>query len=111
MPEPLEATLRRLADDTGGPDPLEATLRGLAKEREDADRLYNDALTALDTALLRLPPLPEPPREYDEQQITPLNESWETVVAPPAAGGIKGRLAGFVWRLVAPSLQKQAAFN
>jgi SAM-dependent methyltransferase len=93
------------------PEPLEATLRRLAKEREDADRLYNDALTALDTALLRLPPLPEPPREYDEQQITPLNESWETVVAPPAAGGIKGRLAGFVWRLVAPSLQKQAAFN
>jgi len=92
-------------------EPLEETLRRLTREREDADRLYNDALTALDTALLRLPELPAPPRGYDERQITPLNHSWETLVAPAPAGGLKGRLAGFVWRLVAPSLQKQAAFN
>src|SRR5262245_35752586 len=92
-------------------EPLEATLKRLAREREDADRAYNDALTALDTALLRLPDLPASPRPYDEQQITPLNESWETLVAPPPAGGLKGRLAGFVWRLVAPSLQRQVAFN
>jgi O-antigen chain-terminating methyltransferase len=94
-------------------EPLEETLRRLAREREEADRLYNQALTALDTALLRLPEAPEPPRGYDEGQITPLNETWNTLVEPPGAGGggLKGRLSGFVWRLVAPSLQNQAAFN
>jgi SAM-dependent methyltransferase len=92
-------------------EPLDDTLRRLAREREEADRRYNDALTALDSSLLRLRDLPAPPREYDERQITPLNESWETLVAPAPAGGLKGRLAGFVWRLVAPSLQKQVAFN
>ena len=66
-------------------EPLEATLRRLAREREEADRLYNDALTALDTALLRLPDLPEPPREYDEHQITPLNQAWQTLVEHPNA--------------------------
>jgi len=90
---------------------LDETLRRLAREREDADRAYNQALTALDTALLALPDLPAPPRGYDETQITPLNESWDTLVAPPAEGGLKGRLSGLVWRLVAPSLQKQVAFN
>ena len=90
---------------------LEETLRRLTREREEADRAYNQALTALDTALLTLPDLPAPPRGYDETQLTPLNESWDTLVAPPPAGGLKGRLAGLVWRLVAPSLQKQAAFN
>jgi len=92
-------------------EPLEETLRRLAREREDADRAYNDALTALDTALLTLPALPAAPRGYDETQITPLNESWDTLVTPPAAGGLKGRLAGFVWRLIAPSFQKQISFN
>jgi SAM-dependent methyltransferase len=92
-------------------EPLEETLRRLTREREDADRAYNDALTALDTALLTLPGLPAAPRGYDETQITPLNESWDTLVTPPAAGGLKGRLAGFVWRLIAPSFQKQVSFN
>jgi len=90
---------------------LDETLRRLTREREEADRAYNQALTALDTALLTLPDLPAPPRGYDDTQVTPLNESWDTIVAPPPAGGLKGRLAGLVWRLVAPSLQKQAAFN
>ena len=90
---------------------LDETLRRLAREREDADRAYNQALTALDTALLALPDLPAPPRGYDETQITPLNESWDTLVAPPPGSGLKGRLSGLVWRLVAPSLQKQVAFN
>jgi O-antigen chain-terminating methyltransferase len=96
---------------TGEPEPLDATLRRLAAEREEADRRYNRALTALDTALLHLPALPETPPGYDEQQITPLNQSWQTLVEPSPAAGVKGRLAAFVWRLVAPSLQRQAAFN
>jgi O-antigen chain-terminating methyltransferase len=92
-------------------EPLEETLRRLAAEREAADRTYNDALTALDTALVRVTTLPKGPAEYDEQQITPLNESWSTLVEPPRSGGLKGRLSGFVWRLVAPSLQRQNEFN
>jgi len=92
-------------------EPLEETLRRLTREREEADRAYNDALTALDTALLTLPGLPAAPRGYDETQVTPLNESWDTLVTPPAAGGLNGRLAGFVWGLIAPSFQKQVSFN
>jgi len=92
-------------------EPLEATLTRLAEERERADRAYNDALTALDTALLHVASLPPAPPEYDERQITPLNESFRTIAEPPTGGGLKGRLAAFVWRLVAPSLQRQVTFN
>jgi SAM-dependent methyltransferase len=89
---------------------LEDTLRRLKEDRDEADRRYNDALTALDRAVTRVPELPHPPPGYDEHQITPLNESWD-VSAPPAPGGVKGRLASMVWRLVAPGFQKQTAFN
>jgi O-antigen chain-terminating methyltransferase len=91
-------------------EPLEATLRRLRDERDEADRRYNDALSALDAAIQRMPQLPHAPPAYDESQITPLNESWE-VATPPSAGGLKGRIASIVWRVVAPSLQRQTAFN
>src|SRR6187397_1635752 len=91
---------------------LEATLQRLRKEREEGDRIYNEAFTALDQALMRLPEFPHPPPPYDEQQITPLNAACDIGAAAPAfAGGLKGRLAAFVWRIVGPPLQKQAAFN
>ena len=45
-------------------------------EREAADRAYNDALTALDQALPKLPDLPHPPVAYDESQLPALNERW-----------------------------------
>jgi SAM-dependent methyltransferase len=89
---------------------LEDTLRRLKQERDEADRRYNDALTALDHAVMRVPDLPTPPPAYDDHQIAPLNSSWD-VSAPPASHGLKGRVAALVWRLMAPSLQKQAAFN
>ncbi|HET7697882.1 MAG TPA: methionine biosynthesis protein MetW [Vicinamibacterales bacterium] len=92
-------------------EPLEATLRRLARERDEADARYNTALTALDQVPLRTPRLPAPPPHYDEQQITPLNQACDVLVAPPVRGGLKGRLAAFVWRLVAPTLERQAAFN
>ena len=91
---------------------LDATLLRLKRERDAADKAYNDALTAVDqvpTRPLDLPAPPPPP--YDEQQITALNDAVNVVVAPPAMGGLKGRLAGFVWRLVAPTLGRQATFN
>jgi SAM-dependent methyltransferase len=89
---------------------LEDTLRRLKDERDEADRRYNDALTALDQAVMRVPDLPHPPPGYDEHQIAPLNRSWD-VSAPPTSGGVKGRIAALVWRLVGPGFQKQTAFN
>jgi len=91
---------------------LEATLQRLKTERDDGDRIYHEAFTALDQALMRLPEFPHPPPPYDEHQITPLNAACDIGASPPAvAGGLKGRLAAFVWRIVGPPLQKQAAFN
>jgi SAM-dependent methyltransferase len=93
-------------------EPIDAILLRLKRERDEADRKYNDALTALDRALMRLPEFPHPPPAYDEAQIAPLNGAWDIGVTPPAAaGGLKGRLAAFVWRIVGPPLQKQHAFN
>src|SRR5258708_32917840 len=90
---------------------LDATLQRLRQEREEGDRIYNEAFTALDHALMRLPEFPHPPPPYDERQITPLNASWDIGAAAPAATGLKGRLAAFVWRIVGPPLPKQTAFN
>ncbi|HYT66937.1 MAG TPA: class I SAM-dependent methyltransferase [Vicinamibacterales bacterium] len=92
-------------------EPLEATLLRLKQERDEADRRYNDALTALDRALLRLPDFPDPPPAYDEHQVTPLNQAWDIGAAAPGGGGLKGRLGAFIWRIVGPPLQKQKTFN
>ncbi len=92
-------------------DSLEATLRRLKEEREAADRTYNDALTALDGALRPAPDLPAPPVPFDEQQITPLNEAWNILPAPPQASGVTGKLTGLIWRTIGPFLQRQLTFN
>ena len=92
-------------------------LARLKAEREEADRRYNEALTALDAAQLRHPDLPHPPPALDEHQITPLNQSWEILAgAPPTAGsGIRGKLMRRVteriWRTVFPYFERQQAFN
>ena len=73
-------------------EPLEAKLRRLEQERADADRRYNDALTAFDQALVSEPALPREPAEYDEQQLPALNDTWKwvekelTLVTIPKAG-------------------------
>jgi SAM-dependent methyltransferase len=92
-------------------EPLESTLRRLRQDREQADRTYNEALTALDHALRPPPDVPAAPPEYDEHQISPLNEAWNILPAPPAIGGLKGRLTGLVWRTIAPYLERQLTFN
>jgi len=92
-------------------EPLEATLRRLQEERERADRLYNDALTALDRALRPPSDLPPSPPDYDEHQITPLNDCWNILPAVPDARGLAGRLTGLIWRTVGPYLQRQLTFN
>lgn len=97
---------------------LEDRLARLARERDEADRRYNEALTAVDRAALRPHDLPHLPPPYDDAQITPLNLNWNLLPdGPPApvAGGAFGwakqRLHGFVWRLVGPALSTQQAFN
>ena len=82
-------------------------------ERESADRIYNDALTALDAALPKVPELPHPPIPYDEHQVTPLNERWRTVGTSPAGAytGWRRRLAAFVWEILKPALERQESFN
>lgn len=85
----------------------------LRAEREAADRTYNDALTAVDLALPRdLAPPSAVPRP-GEDTLTALQERVRIVPAElPADGrGVRGRLAGFVWRLIGPMLQRQQEFN
>lgn len=98
-------------------------LARLKTAREEADRAYNEALTALDASLTRPPDLPHPPPPADEEQITPLNEAWDVArdvpATPPAPSGLKGRLALRLWYLVAPHvlghlrapLERQRDFN
>jgi SAM-dependent methyltransferase len=92
-------------------EPLEAVLRRLKDERDAADTRYNEALTALDRTLRTPPPLPRPAAGVDDHQIAPLNDAWNILPAPPQASGVRGRLAGFIWRVVAPYLQRQLTFN
>jgi SAM-dependent methyltransferase len=90
-------------------EPLEDTLRRLKEERDEADRRYNDALTALDRAVTRAPNLPHPPPSYDDTQLAALNAACD-VATPPPGRRFKG-LAALAWRVMAPALQKQTTFN
>ena len=87
-------------------------LARLRRERLDADRLYNDALTAVDRAMQHVRELPHPPPGYDEFQITPLNERWELLrLKPSERGGWLRRFRAHVWGMVAPLFERQEAFN
>ncbi|HET7219628.1 MAG TPA: class I SAM-dependent methyltransferase [Vicinamibacterales bacterium] len=91
---------------------LDDRLKRLQRERDEADRRYNDALTAVDRALPDAPPLAPLPPAVDDSQLEALNRSWNTIVSAPAGGaGWRGRLAGFIWRTVAPYLERQLTFN
>lgn len=85
----------------------------LERERADADRRYNDALTALDRAVPAPLPLPDGPAPYDDSQIAALNERWDVVPETPASlrAPVKGRLRRFVWNLVGPVFGAQKRFN
>jgi SAM-dependent methyltransferase len=92
---------------------LDQLLARLERERQEADRLYHAAFTALDRAIQRVPDAPHPPPAYDEQQITPINEAWNILPegAPAPDASLKGRLRSFVWRLIGPPLERQRHFN
>jgi hypothetical protein len=82
----------------------------LKADRDQADRDYNEALTRLDRAIQQLPAsFPHAPPGLDEHQIPSLNALWKIDV--PASGGLRGRVAGLVRRLVAPIVEQQQAFN
>lgn len=85
----------------------------LDRERQVADRKYNDALTALDQALQTIPELPAPPSFADRSEIERLNAGWKIATANqwPADRSLKGRLRTFVWRVIAPTIEAQQRFN
>src|SRR5687767_7813349 len=84
----------------------------LTRERDEADRLYNEALTKLDVAIQKPRELPHPPPPYDDFQITPLNERWELLpLKPDEGGGWLRRLRTHAWAMVAPLFERQQAFN
>lgn len=98
-----------------------AEIATLKDEREEADRRYNDALTAVDRGIPALPEFPHPPLAYDEVRLPELNQRWQTAGAPPAGApaGWKRWLSAPVWKLVRgrvetetyAALERQAAFN
>ena len=94
---------------------IEQTLDALTPEgeRDEADRRYNEALTALDRALQPPPPSAPAAAGLDDAQITPLNEAWNIILPPPPAGRRLARAAraassGARSRRI---LQRQLTFN
>lgn len=92
---------------------VEDLLARLERERLDADRLYNAALTALNHALRPAPELPREPQPYDASQLPAVNTTWKTLGdgVPEFDSSFKGRLGRLVWRLVGPALEQQQQFN
>lgn len=91
----------------------DADLDRLKSDQEEASRQYNDALTNVDSAIQSAPPRAASPDPYDEYQVNALNERWGIVPEeePAFDAGWRGKLARFVWQLIAPYLRKQQAFN
>jgi O-antigen chain-terminating methyltransferase len=94
-------------------EPLDDLLARLDRERQAADRAYNTALTALDRALTPAAALPDLPRTSERSRLDTINGRATILPAGPPRHdrSLKGRVAGFVWRLVGPPLQQQAEFN
>jgi SAM-dependent methyltransferase len=92
---------------------LEDELARLDRELQDADRRYNETLTAVDHAIGRAAELPRPPAPYDESRLDDVNAAWNILPGgpPPVTRSLKGRLRSFVWRLVGPPLEAQRDFN
>src|SRR4051812_14410561 len=70
----------------------------LERQRREADRRYNDALTAFDAALIRA--TPPPPGELVADPTM-----------PPVPGGLRGWAARRAQEWLTPWLERQHAFN
>jgi SAM-dependent methyltransferase len=88
-------------------------LERLRQERLDADRRYNDALTALDRAIPALPSAQAPSLDGSDAPLETLNRGWNLVEGTsfPPPRGLRSRLAHFVWSLVRPVFERQQTFN
>ncbi|MGH9386018.1 MAG: class I SAM-dependent methyltransferase [Vicinamibacterales bacterium] len=93
--------------------PERALLNRLNAEREEAYRRYNEALSDLDRARQKSPDWPDPPPRFDDELVTPINQSWNILPEgqPQRPPGWRGRLANVVWQVVEPFLKRQLAFN
>jgi SAM-dependent methyltransferase len=92
---------------------VEDLVARLEHERRQADRLYNDALTALDRAIQQVPGLPGAPAPFEDGALGAVNAAWNILpTGPPHIDrSFKGRLRAFVWRLIGPPLESQKHFN
>jgi SAM-dependent methyltransferase len=94
------------------PTVTDSDLARLEAERDEADRLYNDALTSLDAALTAAKGLPAAAAAPDTTQLDRLNRLWQVLPADPVPfAGWRRRLGTFVWRIVAPIVERQQEFN
>ncbi len=92
---------------------LDDLLARLERERQEADRLYNDAWTALDRLGRKAPALPAAPPASTGAALAGVRaRSHATIEAPPGDDrSLKGRARHFIWRVVGPSFQGQQHFN
>lgn len=94
--------------------PLEDLLVRLERQRLEADRGYNEALTAVNRAIQPVPQLPDAPPAYDETNLGRLNAAWRIRSEegePSGEAGWRGRLRAVVRRLIDPPLERQEHFN
>jgi O-antigen chain-terminating methyltransferase len=84
----------------------------LERERLEADRRYNEALTALDAALPGAVTLPAAPAAPDETRLPEINPAVDIRPAVADGGGfLSRRLRAAVRAIVGPSLEQQQRFN
>jgi 2-polyprenyl-3-methyl-5-hydroxy-6-metoxy-1,4-benzoquinol methylase len=94
-------------------EPIDDLIARLERERLAADRIYNNALTALDRAASTPPVLPAASTAADRSRLGTVNDRSQILPggSPVIDRSLRGRLTGFIWRLVGPPLQRQAEFN
>jgi len=80
-------------------------------ERIQADEKYNQALTALDLAVQRIPEVPGPPPQPDAARLPDLENTWNIRERTRTGGGLKHLLRRIVWKLIGPPLDTQVEFN
>src|SRR5690606_5471337 len=75
---------------------LAERLDRLERDLAEADRRYNEALTALDQAKTGTFETPHPPPGYETARLTELDQAIDPLAADGQGGGIRGRVARIV---------------